>query len=168
MPVAPHADKRGKIYLVGAYVDGWMPTDEAHEYDPTNDIWRARARMPTPRGALAAAVLGGPAAPVADVRNPLPVSTGLSEAYRRQSRSASSAPRRRGSSSASSSQQPRCHVTATSSGLGVDDKKELAVVEDFNSTWFEWRRKNSCSVCSRPLLISTGSTPWWRQSLTPQ
>ena len=39
----------GKIYLIGGYVDGWMPTDEVHEYDPAADSWRARARMPTPR-----------------------------------------------------------------------------------------------------------------------
>ncbi|RPI35879.1 MAG: hypothetical protein EHM67_13275, partial [Hyphomicrobiaceae bacterium] len=36
-----------KIYLIGGYVDGWMPTDELHEYDPATNAWRARARMPT-------------------------------------------------------------------------------------------------------------------------
>jgi N-acetylneuraminic acid mutarotase len=49
----------GKLYLIGGYVDGWTPTDEVHEYDPTTDSWRARAPMPTPRGALAAAVIDG-------------------------------------------------------------------------------------------------------------
>ena len=32
-----------KIYLIGGYADGWMPTDEVHEYDPANN---AGVRVP--------------------------------------------------------------------------------------------------------------------------
>ena len=48
-----------KLYVVGGYVDGWTPTNEVHEYDPASNRWRPLAVLPTPRGALAAAVLGG-------------------------------------------------------------------------------------------------------------
>src|SRR2546428_4310724 len=49
----------GKLYVVGGYVQGWMPSDAAFEYDPASGAWRGLAVMPTPRGALAAAVLDG-------------------------------------------------------------------------------------------------------------
>ena len=49
----------GKLYVAGGFVEGWTPTDEMHEYDPASDRWRRLAALPTPRGALAAAVLGG-------------------------------------------------------------------------------------------------------------
>ena len=49
----------GKLYVLGGYVDGWNPTGEVHEYEPAGDRWRALAPMPTPRGALAAAVFDG-------------------------------------------------------------------------------------------------------------
>jgi N-acetylneuraminic acid mutarotase len=49
----------GKLYVAGGFVEGWTPTDEVHEYDPASDRWRRLAALPTPRGALAAAVLGG-------------------------------------------------------------------------------------------------------------
>jgi hypothetical protein len=44
-------------YVVGGFVEGWTPTDEVREYDPTSDRWQRLAALPTPRGALAAAVL---------------------------------------------------------------------------------------------------------------
>jgi len=50
---------KGKLYLVGGYVEGWQPTDEVHEYDPAAQQWRPLARLPTARGALAVGVLNG-------------------------------------------------------------------------------------------------------------
>ena len=47
-----------KLYVVGGFVEDWTPSDEVHEYDPANNNWRSLAALPTPRGALAAAVLG--------------------------------------------------------------------------------------------------------------
>src|SRR5262245_28745084 len=49
----------GKPYVIVGYVDGWTPTNEVHEYHPVNNGWRLLAPLPTARGALAAAVLGG-------------------------------------------------------------------------------------------------------------
>src|SRR5919198_912235 len=49
----------GKLYVIGGYVDGWTPSDAAFLYDPAADTWRDLAPMPTPRGALAAAVIDG-------------------------------------------------------------------------------------------------------------
>jgi N-acetylneuraminic acid mutarotase len=43
----------------GGFIEGWTPSDEVHEFDPANDTWRSLDALPTPRGALAAAVLGG-------------------------------------------------------------------------------------------------------------
>src|SRR5262245_18358461 len=50
---------QGKLYVVGGFVEGWTPTDDVHEYDPASDRWSRLAALPTPRGALAAAVLDG-------------------------------------------------------------------------------------------------------------
>src|SRR5262249_42452739 len=52
---------KDKLYVVGGFVEGWTPTDDVHEYDPASDRWQRRAALPTPRGALAAAALGGKA-----------------------------------------------------------------------------------------------------------
>jgi hypothetical protein len=49
----------GKLYVIGGFVEGWTPTDEVQEYDPAIGRWRALPALPTPRGALAAAVLDG-------------------------------------------------------------------------------------------------------------
>jgi N-acetylneuraminic acid mutarotase len=49
----------GKLYVIGGYVQGWTPTDAVYEYDPASHRWRTLAPMPTSRGALGAAVLGG-------------------------------------------------------------------------------------------------------------
>lgn len=57
------ASVSGKLYVIGGYVVRaffiWNGTDAVYEYDPAVDRWRARAPMPTPRGALAAAAWGG-------------------------------------------------------------------------------------------------------------
>jgi N-acetylneuraminic acid mutarotase len=57
---------RGKIYVFGGFTAGkignlaaWTPIDNAFEYDPVNDSWKARAPMPTKRGAAVAATVGG-------------------------------------------------------------------------------------------------------------
>src|SRR5580692_4135771 len=56
----------GKIYVFGGFTEGkignlaaWTPIDNAFEYDPVNDSWRALAPMPTKRGAAVAATVGG-------------------------------------------------------------------------------------------------------------
>jgi N-acetylneuraminic acid mutarotase len=55
----------GKIYVIGgrvgaAFVSVSSPTDLVEEYDPATDQWGAvRARMPTPRSAVAWGVHGG-------------------------------------------------------------------------------------------------------------
>jgi len=55
----------GKIYLFGGFTlpesgpPAWIPIDNAWEYDPATDAWRALAPMPTKRGAAVAAAVGG-------------------------------------------------------------------------------------------------------------
>ena len=54
-----------KIYAFGGFVlpdqgpPAWNPIDNAWEYDPATDEWKALAPMPTKRGAAAAGVFGG-------------------------------------------------------------------------------------------------------------
>jgi len=54
----------GKLYAIGgrighAYVSGWsVPMAANEEYDPATDRWMPRSPMPSPRSALAAAVVG--------------------------------------------------------------------------------------------------------------
>ena len=56
----------GKIYVFGGFTEGkignlaaWTPIDNAFEYDPVSDSWKALAPMPTKRGAAVAATVGG-------------------------------------------------------------------------------------------------------------
>jgi N-acetylneuraminic acid mutarotase len=55
----------GKVYFFGGFVlpesgpPGWVPINDAWEYSPSTDAWRALAPMPTKRGAAAAAEAGG-------------------------------------------------------------------------------------------------------------
>jgi len=72
----------GKMYVFGGFdlpsagPPGWTPVADAWEYDPPTDGWRKLASMPTPRGAGAAAVVGGKlyviggAGPVAGASDP--------------------------------------------------------------------------------------------------
>jgi N-acetylneuraminic acid mutarotase len=59
------AELKGKIYLFGGFVlpqsgpPAWQPIDNAWEYDPGSDSWKALAPMPTKRGSPVAAVAGG-------------------------------------------------------------------------------------------------------------
>jgi len=69
MPLASHhvalAELNGKIYVMAGfkYPDSgkpaWQPIDNAWEYDPANDTWKALAPVPTKRGSPVAAVVGG-------------------------------------------------------------------------------------------------------------
>jgi N-acetylneuraminic acid mutarotase len=69
MALASHhvafAELNGKIYAFGGFVPpqsgppAWVPIDNAWEYDPVADSWKALAPMPTKRGSTVAAVVGG-------------------------------------------------------------------------------------------------------------
>ena len=54
----------GKIYVFGGFVPppsgppSWVPIDNAWEYDPAADAWKALAPMPTKRGSPVAAAVG--------------------------------------------------------------------------------------------------------------
>jgi len=68
MPLLSHhvafTEYRGKIYAFGGFVypqsgpAAWVPIDNAWEYDPAADRWKALAPMPTKRGSPVAAVAG--------------------------------------------------------------------------------------------------------------
>ncbi len=50
----------GRLFVIGGYTGGrlrWEASPIVYEYDPQGNAWRTRAAMPTPRGALAVAVL---------------------------------------------------------------------------------------------------------------
>ena len=69
MPVPSHhvsvAELNGKIYVMGGFTKppsgptAWVPIDNAWEYDPANDTWKALAPLPTKRGSPTAAMVGG-------------------------------------------------------------------------------------------------------------
>jgi N-acetylneuraminic acid mutarotase len=68
MPLPAHhiavVQYHGKLYVFGggAQVEpgglNWVPINNAWEYDPASDTWKALAPMPTARGAAVAAVVG--------------------------------------------------------------------------------------------------------------
>jgi len=68
MPLLSHhvafTEYRGKIYAFGGFVlpatgpAAWVPVDNAWEYDPVADTWKALAPLPTKRGSPVAAVAG--------------------------------------------------------------------------------------------------------------
>ena len=58
------AEYNGKIYMFGGFVfpstgGGWEPVDNAWEYDPAADSWKALAPMPGKRGSAVAVQVGG-------------------------------------------------------------------------------------------------------------
>ena len=70
MPTPVHhqamAEFHGKIYVFGGYTSvagagggGWAPVDNAWEYDPVADSWKALAPLPSKRGSAIAAEVGG-------------------------------------------------------------------------------------------------------------
>jgi N-acetylneuraminic acid mutarotase len=58
-------EMNGKIYAFGGFVPpqsgppAWVPIDNAWEYDPAADTWKALAPMPTKRGSPVAVAVGG-------------------------------------------------------------------------------------------------------------
>jgi N-acetylneuraminic acid mutarotase len=68
MPLLSHhvafAEYRGKIYAFGGFVlpasgpPAWAPVDNAWEYDPAADSWKALAPLPTKRGSPVAVTVG--------------------------------------------------------------------------------------------------------------
>jgi N-acetylneuraminic acid mutarotase len=68
MALASHhvafTEYHGKIYAFGGFVPpesgppGWVPINNAWEYDPAADVWKALAPMPSKRGSALAAVAG--------------------------------------------------------------------------------------------------------------
>jgi N-acetylneuraminic acid mutarotase len=68
MPLASHhvsfTEHQGKIYAFGGFVlpqsgpPAWVPIDNAWEYDPASDHWRALAPLPTRRGSPVAVSVG--------------------------------------------------------------------------------------------------------------
>jgi len=68
MPLSSHhvafTEYRGKIYAFGGFVlpasgpPAWVPLNNAWEYDPVADSWKALAPMPTKRGSPIAAAVG--------------------------------------------------------------------------------------------------------------
>ncbi len=58
-------EMNGKIYAFGGFVPptsgppAWVPIDNAWEYDPANDSWKALAPMPTKRGSPVAVAANG-------------------------------------------------------------------------------------------------------------
>jgi N-acetylneuraminic acid mutarotase len=101
MPLASHhvafTEYRGKIYAFGGFVlpqsgpSAWVPIDNAWEYDPAEDSWKALAPVPTRRGSPVAVtagdriyVIGGATPGPKDTAVPLPGlhwSLGTVEAY---------------------------------------------------------------------------------------
>jgi N-acetylneuraminic acid mutarotase len=66
LPVAVHhaaaAVVGDRLFVIGGYSGGrlrWTPLDAVYEFVAARQAWETRAPMPTPRGALAAAALGG-------------------------------------------------------------------------------------------------------------
>ena len=70
MPVPVHHQAmtvyQGKIYVFGGYnrppgteSPGWFPVDNAWEFDPAADSWKALAPLPAKRGSAVAAEVGG-------------------------------------------------------------------------------------------------------------
>jgi N-acetylneuraminic acid mutarotase len=65
LPTATHhpaaAVANGRLFVLGGYTGGrlsWSAVPTVYEYDPARNAWTTRAPLPTPRGALAAVVLG--------------------------------------------------------------------------------------------------------------
>jgi N-acetylneuraminic acid mutarotase len=49
----------GKIYVVGGFTGGKVPTDKLFIYDPNKDEWKEGKPLPSPRGALTAEFING-------------------------------------------------------------------------------------------------------------
>lgn len=70
----------GKIYVVGGYLEGKVPTDKLFIYDPKKDEWVEGKPLPSPRGALTAEFINGTLYAVGGLNSSeIPVNT--NEAY---------------------------------------------------------------------------------------
>jgi N-acetylneuraminic acid mutarotase len=70
----------GKIYVVGGYLEGKVPTDKLFIYDPMKDKWEEGKPLPSPRGALTAEFINGTLYAVGGLNSSeIPVNT--NEAY---------------------------------------------------------------------------------------
>ena len=49
----------GKIYVVGGFLEGKVPTDKLFIYDPNEDEWTEGKPLPSARGALTAEIING-------------------------------------------------------------------------------------------------------------
>jgi hypothetical protein len=45
------AERDGRIFVFGGYVNGWEASEKAWSYDPGKNVWERRADLPTPRAA---------------------------------------------------------------------------------------------------------------------
>jgi N-acetylneuraminic acid mutarotase len=50
---------KGKIYVVGGFLEGKVPTDKLFIYDPSKNEWTEGKSLPSPRGALTAQIING-------------------------------------------------------------------------------------------------------------
>jgi N-acetylneuraminic acid mutarotase len=50
---------KGKIYVVGGFLEGKVPTDKLFIYDPAKNEWKEGRSLPSPRGALTAQFING-------------------------------------------------------------------------------------------------------------
>jgi len=50
---------KGRVYVFGGYIMGWIATSESWAYDPKENAWTALAAMPTARAAGGVAVIEG-------------------------------------------------------------------------------------------------------------
>ena len=133
----------GKIYVIGGFdrsmVNIWNPTASVYEYDSQSNQWRTRAPMPTPRGALAVAVLDGKLHAVGGYTRDS--NTGAHEVYDPQTDSWSSA---------APLLVPRDHHAAAVAGgrlyaiggrLNRQYSQNLAVNEMYDPSNNQWTRK---------------------------
>lgn len=131
----------GKLYVLGGFADGgWTPTDATYEYDPVTDRWAALASMPTARGALAAAVLGGRIHAVGGTARPK-ADTNAHEAYD---------PATNSWATLSPLPTPRDHLAAATLGgkifaiggrVGGNYRRNLGMNEVYDPTLDRWEPK---------------------------
>ena len=134
---------KDRLYVIGGFdrsmVNIWNPTASVYEYDSQSNEWRTRAPMPTPRGALAVAVLDGKLHAVGGYTRDS--NTGAHEVYDPETDSWSRA---------APLLVPRDHHAAAVAGgrlyaiggrLNRQYSQNLAVNEIYDSSQNQWTRK---------------------------
>jgi N-acetylneuraminic acid mutarotase len=76
------ASLNGKLHLLGGFDADGNPTDRHSQYDPALDTWKDLAPLPTPRGMIATAVLGGNLIAVGGARTQWPHPVKAVDCYR--------------------------------------------------------------------------------------